>query len=87
MTRAAHGVEIVRAMSREDFHKKFVKGIGKTRAFGAIASLGPDRISPEQKTEVRKALDAIGIPLSMTASDNDLCDIVAEISARAVALR
>lgn len=84
---AYDGVEIIEKMSREDFHSKFVKGVGQTRAFSALASFTAENISPEEKQEIRTALSAIGIPLAMTELDDVLDEIAAVVSARAVTLR
>ncbi len=82
-----NGVTIIENMTRKDFHQKIVKGIGKKRAFGAIASFGAEKITLEQKAEVRKSLASIGIPLHLTSSDDDLDAIIETITARAVSLR
>ena len=82
-----NGATIVESMSKEDFHLKFVKGVGQTKAFGALASFKAEHISPEEKQEVRLALGGIGIPFDLTRSDSDLNEIAAAVSARAVALR
>ena len=84
---AHNGMKIVEDMSREDFYLNFVKGIGQTKSFCALASFMAENISPEEKQEVRLALNAIGIPPAITESDDDLNEIAAAVSARAVALR
>jgi len=81
------GVEIIRAMSRDDFHKKIVRKIGNSSAFGAAVSLGAEHISAEERFIVRKALDEAGIPISLTESNSDLDDVIAVITARAVTVR
>lgn len=81
------GAKIVDSMSRKDFHLIFVRGLGQTKAFSALASFRAENISLEEKREVRMALNNAGIPFALTESDSDLNEIAAAISARAVALR
>lgn len=81
------GVSIIEMMSRNDFHQKYVRGICKTRSFGALVSFMAENISSEEKFEVRTMLARNGIPLSLTKSDDDLNTIAAAISARATSLK
>ncbi len=84
---ALSGVEVIEAMPREEFHLKFVRGVGQTRAFGALVSFLAENITPAEKQEVRKSLEKLGIPLALTESDEELNRIAVAASARSVALR
>ncbi len=84
---ARSGTDIIRDMSRDDFHNKFVRGIGQTRSFGALASFFAANIDEDEKEEVRKALSNIGIPRELTETDEALDEIAAVVSARAVTLK
>ena len=84
---AYSGATIIESMPRKDFHLKIVKGIGQMKAFGALVSFKAENISPEEKQEIRVALNGVGVPLTMMESDCDLNEIAAVVSARAVALR
>ena len=81
------GAIIVESMPREDFHLKFVKGIGQMKAFGALVSFKAENISPEEKQKIRAALNDVGVPFTLMESDSDLNEIAAVVSARAVTLR
>ena len=81
------GAEIIEAMSRKDFHHKFVMGVGQTEAFGALVSCRAEYITPAQKQEVRELLEKLGIPFTLTGSDDELNMIAATAAARAVDVR
>ena len=88
MSQVVHGgANIIETMSRSDFHQKYVRGVCKTRSFGALVTFMAENISSEEKLEVRTKLARNGIPLSMTETDDDLNTIAAVISARAVSLK
>jgi len=87
MKQEAQGVEIINAMSREDFHQKVIRGFGRSNAFGGLVSFGAKNILPEERQQIRAELANIGIPLALTESDKDLDDIASAIAGRSVSLR
>lgn len=74
-------------MSREDFHKKIVRGICSRKDFSTVASFGADALSEDEKLNLRTALATSGIPLEVTESDMALTATVYTIAARAVKLQ
>lgn len=87
-SREAHsGPAIVKTMSRKDFNEKFLKGVARTKEFGALLTFMAKNISEEDKQKVRKALNDIGIPFSLTMSDNDLDDIAVATIKRSTSSR
>ena len=84
---ARSGSAIVKAMSRKDFDLKLLEGVARTRAFGALVTFMAKNLSKEDKQEVRRALNDIGIPFSLTKSDHELDDIAAATIARSVSSR
>lgn len=87
MNQEVQGVKIINAMSREDFHQKVVRGFGRSNLFGGLVSFGAKNLSLEEKQAIRTELLAIGIPLALTESDEDLDDIASAIAGRSVSLR
>lgn len=80
------GASIIRSMSRNDFHRKYVRGVCQTLSFGALASFLAENLSAEEKMEIRRSLADNGIPFEMTKTNDALDEIAAVISARAVSL-
>lgn len=81
------GSDIIKNLGRKDFHKKFVQGICQTTEFSTLASFWAENTPKEDKDYVRNQLKNFGIPLELTASDDDLNDIITAITSRAVAIR
>lgn len=86
MTDATY-INTIGAMSREDFHKKIVRGICSRKDFSTVASFGADALSEDEKLNLRTALATSGIPLEVTESDMALTATVYTIAARAVKLQ
>ena len=79
--------EFIESMPRDEFVIKFVRKIGQTASFGALATFHAQNISAEEKEQVRTTLTKIGVPSDLMETDDDLDNIAAFVSARAVTLR
>ena len=75
---------LILEMPKEEFWKIFIRNIGQTRSFGALVSLGTKHMRPGDKEEVRKNLNNVGIPFTMTDSDEKLGTIAATVAARSM---
>ncbi len=85
MVEAMHQ-NVVADMSRDEFYESMVKNIGKREDFSKLVTFGADALSEQEKLNIRSALAANGIALSLTDSDMGLTAIAYEIAARAVQL-
>lgn len=81
------GPDIIKSLSREEFHKKYVKGLCQSAEFSTLASFWAEYTPEDYKTKVRNELAELGIPYELTASNDDLNDIVTAITGRSVTLR
>ncbi len=81
------GPDIINSLSREEFHKKYVKGICQTAEFSTLASFWAEDTPEDYKEKVRNELAKLGIPHELTASDDDLDNVVTAITGRSVTLR
>lgn len=81
------GVDYINSMTREEFHKKVVRGIAQNSDFSFVATfLSAD--SPENiKTNVKNMLIEIGLPAESIQTDYDLDMVVGAIAGRSVELR
>ena len=86
MDSQSEGEKIIRAMSRTDFHRKIIRGVCRTAAFGHLVSAGAEDLTPAEKAQVRDALAAAGLPRSCMESDPDLSLIAFAIAGRSVTL-
>ena len=80
----AEVANLILEMPKEKFREIFIRNIGQTRSFGALVSRGAKNIFPEEKQEVRKKLNDVGIPFSMTESDEKLDTIAATVAGRSM---
>lgn len=78
--------KILEGMSREQFHKKVVRGVALSPAFGALVTFGADSLSAHDKITVRTELAKISITYDMTQSDESLNKIAKIIANRSVRL-
>ena len=81
------GAEIIEGLSRDDFHKKFVKDICQSREFGFLTTFWAKHTPEDYKKKVRDKLATAGVPLELTQSDYDLDNTITAITSRSVALR
>lgn len=81
------GQIIVEKMTRDDFHKKAVRGVMQSMEFSMAASFHVENITDDQKMTLRESLEKIGIPLECTVNDDDLEDIITTMLGRSVELR
>ena len=79
--------EIIEGISRDDFHKKFIRGICQSREFGYLETFLAEHTPEDYKIKVRKDLEKLGVPLELTESDYDLNNTITAITSRAVELR
>ena len=82
----AMNTSVIEKMTREEFHQKMIKVIGRRSDFAKLVTFGADTLADDEKKSVRLALAENGIPLETTDSDLKLTEIAREISARAVKL-
>lgn len=80
------GVEIIRAMSREDFHQNIIKGICKSIEFSHLVLAGAQDLSEEEKDYVKEALARVA-PKIKLESDEDFDEVARAIASRSVKLR
>ena len=75
-------------MSRDAFYNGFVKRVGKTHEFAALATIKAKNLTDDEKNEVRRLLSThLKFPYYLMDNDDKLDDIAAVASARAVTLR
>ena len=73
-------------LKKEEFHKKFVEGVGAKKVFSRFAT-DPAFTSDEDKKELKKLLEKAGIPAELIRTDSDLLAATKFIMARAVKVR
>lgn len=76
----ARMIEIIRGMSKTDFHSRVIKGIAKDRAFGALVTFGADSLDETERTKIGVALSKID-PVFTKSISNDVLDEIATIVA------
>ncbi|MBR3256331.1 hypothetical protein IKG10_01535 [Candidatus Saccharibacteria bacterium] len=81
-----NGIDFIASMSKKEYHEKFLRGVARTRVFGALITFKAENISDEEKQEVREVLHDMGIPFEFMESDKELDDIAAFAAARSVSL-
>lgn len=81
------GSGIIKNLSRERFHKKFVRELCQTAEFSTLASFRAENTPEDFKEKVRNDLEKLGIPSELTQSDSDLDNVVTAIVGRSVTLR
>lgn len=84
MLKKPRGVEIIEAMPYNEFYHKVTSGIAHREEIAELIFHFAENVSPEVKEGARNALAEIGIPLSLTESDDDLDYITATIGRRMV---
>ena len=78
----------IEGMSRDEFYNSFVKDVGQTEAFGALASFKTMGLTDEEKAEVRDLLSTkMGVPENLMDTDEKLDCVAAFSTYRAVHLR
>ncbi len=78
----------IAALSRNYFYNNFVRVVGRTRAFGALASFKAVNLSEGEKTELRKLFsENMGVPDALMDTNEKLDILAAVATARAATLR
>lgn len=79
----------IKNMPRAEFRQQIIRGVGKSKEFSALVSLGADDLNHEERIFLYEALKEIGIPvISMDEPcfDEWLENVGRTITTRAVAL-
>ena len=79
--------KILDGMDKEQFHKKVIKGVAISPAFGALVTFGAENLAPHDRITVRTELAKLSITYDMTQSDESLDKIAEIIVDRSVRLK